>query len=142
MDYALLPASVATADALTSQRLAMDVIAQNIANAQTTKDIDTDLPYQRQQVVFESYLADTGRASDPLQRSVRVANVQGDEAPGDMLYLPDHPHANAEGMVEMPNVKVSMEMVDLITSSRIYEANLNVLQTSRTMAEKTLAIGR
>ena len=142
MNVALLPASPATADALQAQRLAMDVIAQNIANAQTTRDIDGQGPYTRQQVVFESYLRDTAVAGDPLSRSVRVANVQPDETPGEMIYAPDHPHANDDGMVEMPNVKVAMEMVDLISTSRIYEANLNALKTARKMAQQTLAIGR
>jgi len=142
METSLLPTSHATADALQAQRLAMDVIAQNIANAQTTRGIDGQGPYQRQQVVFESYLREAGQAGDPLSRSVRVANVQADATPGEMIYAPDHPHANGDGMVEMPNVKVAMEMVDLISTSRIYEANLNALKTARQMAQQTLAIGR
>jgi flagellar basal-body rod protein FlgC len=142
MNVSLLPALPATADALQANRLSMDVIAQNIANAQTTRDIDGQGPYQRRQVVFESYLQPEMAAQGQLAQSVRVAQVQADTRPGEMLYLPEHPHANPDGMVEMPNVQVAMEMVDLISTSRAYEANLNVLKTSRQMAQQALAIGR
>ena len=59
-----------------------------------------------------------------------------------MIFNPGHPHANSDGMVEMPNVDVSREMIDLISASRAYEANLSVVKTSRRMAQQALAIGR
>lgn len=131
----LIPALTPSADALQANRLAMDVIAQNIANAHTTKGADGKA-YQRQQVVFASYLDAHG------QQGVRVDAIERDTSPGQRIHNPAHPHADAEGMVALPNVKTAMEMVDLITTSRAYEANLTVLKTSRQMAQQALAIGR
>jgi flagellar basal-body rod protein FlgC len=143
MEMSLLPGIDATASALNAERLRMDVVSQNIANAFNTKDTDGN-PYQRKVVSFESVLqSETGKpgAQDGI-RSVQVAGIHNDETPGQMVYNPSHPHANAEGMVEMPNVATSREMVDLITSSRSYEANLTVVRTARQMAQQAMRIGR
>lgn len=130
-----------TAGALDAQKTRLDVVAQNIANAQTTRTPD-GLPYQRQVVAFETELvrrADRGAGALP---SLKVAAISADPTPGEQVFNPQHPHANADGLVTMPNVNLSYEMVDLITASRAYEANLAVVKNGRQMAMKTLEIGR
>jgi len=133
----LLPGIGATAQALSAEKVRMEVIAQNIANAQTTRDANGGA-YQRKIVAFEAMMGDR---EDGVTQGVRVAGILPDPTPGPLVYNPNHPHANAEGMVLMPNVKTSQEMVDLIASSRAYEANLTVVKTSRQMARQALAIG-
>lgn len=130
----LIPGIESTGSALDAYRQQLEIVAQNIANAQTTRT-ESGEPYQRQQISFENYLHDTGSG-------IRVSHISKDPRPGPVLHQPEHPHANAEGMVQMPNVNVAMEMVDLITASRAYEANLSVASTSRHMAQKALEIAR
>jgi len=133
----------ATGSALNAQKTRLDLIAQNIANAQTTRSADGG-PYKRQVVTFEAQLAH--RMSHPGQAAgqsgVKVAAISNDPTPGQKIYDPRHPDADAQGMVTMPNVNVSTEMVDLITASRTYEANLSVIKAARQMAQKTIDIGR
>jgi flagellar basal-body rod protein FlgC len=128
-----------TADALEAQKTRLDIVAQNIANAQTTRTAAGG-PYQRQVVSFETELVrQSGGAS--LQ-SVHVASVSSDPTPGEKVYNPQHPDAGADGFVTMPNVNLAYEMVDLITASRAYEANLSFAKNARQLAEKTLDIGK
>jgi flagellar basal-body rod protein FlgC len=129
-----------TAGALNAQKTRLDIVAQNIANAQTTRTLAGG-PYQRQVVSFESELVRRTGEGAPLQ-SVRVSNITPDRTPGQQVYNPQHPDAGPDGMVTMPNVNLSYEMVDLITASRAYEANLAVVKNSRQMAMKALEIGR
>jgi flagellar basal-body rod protein FlgC len=75
-------------------------------------------------------------------QSVKVGAISPDPTPGDMVYNPQHPDAGSNGMVEMPNVNVAYEMVDMITASRAYEANLSFVKNARTLAQKTLDIGK
>src|ERR1700689_2710434 len=110
-----------TADALSAQKTRLDIIAQNIANAQTTRTAAGG-PYQRQQVSFETELLK--RTDGTTASTVRVAGITSDTSPGQQVYNPQHPDADAKGMVTMPNVNLAYEMVDLITASRAYEANL------------------
>jgi flagellar basal-body rod protein FlgC len=141
----IIPSLQITADALNAERVRMDVVSQNIANAQTTRDA-TGEAYKRKVVSFESVLQKASDRSGDLAsvnvRSVRVAGVSSDNTPGQAVYNPGHPHADANGMVRMPNVEVAREMVDLISSSRAYEANLTVAKTARMMAEAAMRIGR
>lgn len=138
----LLTGIAATSGALNAQRTRLDFIAQNIANAHTTRGPD-GRPFQRQTVTFENELV---RASGPGGRSgvstVRVADISPDPTPGPRVYNPGHPDADDQGMVTLPNVNIAYEMVDLITASRAYEANLTVAKNSRQMALKTLEIGK
>jgi len=127
--------------ALNAQKTRLDVVAQNIANAQTTRTPNGG-PYQRQIVSFESELIRHEGTSGPALQGVKVANVTADRTPGLQVYNPQHPDAGADGLVTMPNVNLSYEMVDLITASRAYEANLAVAKSSRQMAMKTLEIGK
>lgn len=127
----------ATASALNAEKVRMDVVAQNIANAHTTKDTDGQA-YRRKVVSFESLLDAGGSTAS----GVRVADIATDNTPGEMVHNPQHPHADKDGMVHMPNVSVATEMVDLLSASRAYEANLAVVRNAKQMAAKALAIGR
>lgn len=128
-----------TAGALNAQKTRLDIVAQNIANAQTTRTPNGG-PYQRQVVSFESELV--RRIGGLSLQSVKVGNIQPDRTPGQQVYNPQHPDAGADGLVTMPNVNLSYEMVDLITASRAYEANLSVVKNARQMAMKALEIGK
>ncbi len=138
----ILPAISVTSDALAAEKTRLDVIGQNIANANTTRGPD-GLPYQRKMVTFETQLQSVAGATDLTGRTgVRVASIEMDRSPGAALYNPGHPHADANGIVHMPNVNLQTEMVDLITASRSYEANLSVVRTARQMAQRAMSIGR
>jgi flagellar basal-body rod protein FlgC len=140
----LLSGISATSGALNAQRTRLDVIAQNIANARTTRGPD-GRAYQRRVVSFENELLRStgpeGRGNAGLS-TVRVSAIGIDTSPGQRITDPGHPDADAQGMVTLPNVNLAFEMVDLITASRAYEANLSVAKNSRQMAMKTLEIGR
>jgi flagellar basal-body rod protein FlgC len=130
-----------TGGALNAQKTRLDIVAQNIANAQTTRTPNGG-PYQRQIVSFESELIRREGVAGATLQGVKVANVATDRSPGQQVYNPQHPDAGADGLVTMPNVNLSYEMVDLITASRAYEANLAVAKNARQMALKTLEIGK
>lgn len=116
----------------------MDIVAQNLANAYTTKDTD-GAAYKRRVVSFETLMGGPNNA----ERGVRVSSVKPDTVnQGDLVYNPAHPHADKQGMVQMPNVKIAVEMVDLMAASRAYEANLTVAKNARTMAARAISIGR
>ena len=126
----------ATSSALNAEKVRMDVVAENIANAYTTRGLDGKA-YQRKTVSFEALLG-----AEPGGSGVRIAEIGSDSTPGELVHNPSHPHADKDGMVRMPNVSVSTEMVDLLAASRAYEANLAVVRNARQMAAKALAIGR
>src|SRR5271157_5760187 len=130
----LLSGIDSTASALNAERIRMDVISENIANVNTTKGLDGK-PYQRQQVVFESVLsAQQGSdISGAVPQTMQIARVAKDNRPPRMVYNPTHPDADKDGMVAMPDINVHEEMVDMIASSRSYEANLAVIKNARTM---------
>ena len=133
-----------SASGLTAERTRMNTIASNLANAQTTRGPD-GRPFQRQIVSFESELLRAGEGGGfggAGLSTVRVADVRPDPTPGQRIHDPGHPDADAQGMVTLPNVNLAYEMVDLITASRAYEANLAVAKNARQMAMKTLEIGK
>lgn len=132
-----------TTDALNVEKVRMNIVAQNIANAFTTRDVDGNV-YKRKSVAFEAYVDNSqlAQGQDPMIRGVRVSRVVEDDAPSRMIFNPQHPDADAEGMVEMPNVDMSREMVDMITSTRAYEANLQVVRHAQRMAQQALSLGR
>ncbi|MGD0813012.1 MAG: flagellar basal body rod protein FlgC [Verrucomicrobiota bacterium] len=139
----LLSGIDSTASSLDAERIRMDVISENIANINTTKGLDGK-PYQRQEVVFQSVLnakqnADRNGAAPQTTQVVRIAK---DNRPPRMIYNPSHPDANAQGMVAMPDINIHEEMVDMIASSRAYEANIAVVKNARTMAMEDLSIGK
>ncbi len=135
---------------LSAERLRMDTISNNIANANTTRTEDGD-PYRRQMPVFETrgdsfaahlqnYMGQAGDSSD--QQGVRVREIVEDDAPFKEVYEPEHPDANDEGYVEKPNVEIVKEMTDMITATRAYEANATAIDNAKNMAVNTLDIGR
>ena len=128
--------------ALQAEQPRLDVISENIANANTAHGVDGK-PYQRQVVVFESALQQAmnadGTASTP---SLRVARIEKDVRPPVQIYDPGNPEADAKGMISMPDINIHEEMADLISASRTFEANLAVVKNSRAMALQTLAIGK
>ena len=136
----LLTGIQSTAAALNAEHTRLDVISENIANANTTHGLDGK-PYQRQQVVFENVLnSQTGDLANSGE--VQVARVEKDQREARLIYNPGHPDANKDGMVAMPNINIHEEMADLITSSRAFEANLAVVKNARQMALQTLSIGK
>jgi flagellar basal-body rod protein FlgC len=132
-----------TSAALDAERTRMDVVSQNIANVDTTRGLDGK-PYQRQQVVFESVLNAQQALGAPgsTAQAVQVARIQKDTRPPRMVYNPGHPDADAKGMVAMPDINIHEEMVDMIASTRAFEANLAVVKNARTMAMQALSIGK
>jgi flagellar basal-body rod protein FlgC len=131
-----------TAGALNAQKTRLDLVAQNIANAQTTRT-PSGGPYQRQIVSFESELMRRqGPGTGTALQGVKISSISSDRTPGQQVYNPQHPDAGPDGLVTMPNVNLSYEMVDLITASRAYEANLAVAKNARQMAVKALEIGK
>jgi flagellar basal-body rod protein FlgC len=138
----ILPAIGITSDALAAEKTRLEVIGQNIANAQTTRGPDGK-PYQRRIVTFEAEMQRVS-TSNGLETapSLRVSAITVDPTPGATVFDPTHPHADEAGMVRMPNVNTTREMVDLIAASRAFEANLSVVRTARQMAQKALQIGR
>ncbi|OGO78881.1 MAG: flagellar basal body rod protein FlgC [Clostridiales bacterium GWB2_37_7] len=137
-----------SASGLTAEKLRMDIISKNIANANTTRTANGD-PYRRQVVVFEGadkdipfsqYLSDASKGM--IGGGVKVKSIQEDKSPFKLVYEPGHPDADENGYVKMPNVDIMTEMVNLITASRAYEANVTALNTAKSIAMKALEIGR
>jgi flagellar basal-body rod protein FlgC len=139
----LIPGIQGTSSALDAERIRMDVVSKNIANAQVTKAADGK-PYQRQNVVFESQLNAAMSGTDAAgAQSVTVARIVPDQRPPILVYRPNHPEADPKtGMVAMPDINIHEEMVDLIASSRSFEANLAAVKTSRQMVMQTLTLGK
>ena len=136
-----------SASGLAAERLRMDVIAENLANANTTRTAAGG-PYRRKVVVFAPQEPEPVFSSilrkelSSKGRGVKVERIAEDQSPFRQVYDPGHPDANAEGMVTLPNVNTVLEMVDLIAATRAYEANLAALNTARTMASQALELGR
>jgi flagellar basal-body rod protein FlgC len=142
-----------SASALSAERLRMDVTAENLANAQSTRTAAGG-PYRRKEVVvqangdggFAGALASArgggGSSNGAAPGGVSVTGIVADQTPNRLVYDPSHPDANAQGYVSMPNVNPVTEMVDLISASRSYEANVTAMQTSKQMFTKTLDILR
>lgn len=136
--------------ALTAQRLRMDVVASNLANAEATSTPEGG-PYKRERVVFEPALRDSmsklGDASSSIASGARAggvvvrAIVKDDEEPR-MVLDPTHPDADADGFVAFPNVDLVTEMTDMLSASRSYEANITIVNVAKSMAQRALDIGR
>ena len=125
-----------SASGMSAERLRMDVIAENLANADTTRGPNGQ-PYRRQEVVLESGGVGGTSFSDVLA-GVHVAGVADDPTPLRRVYDPGHPDADAQGYVSMPNVSSVTEMVDLITATRGYEADTQAMNAARQMFTKSL----
>jgi flagellar basal-body rod protein FlgC len=140
-----------SASGMTAERMRMDVIASNLANANTTRGPNGG-PYQRQEVVLRtagssgvqagSGFAAFGAALNAAGAGVEVAQVATDRTPGKTVYDPGNPDANAQGYVTMPNVNSVTEMTDLITATRAYEANTTAIQAVKGEAQHALDVLR
>jgi flagellar basal-body rod protein FlgC len=134
---------------LTAQRLRMDTISQNIANANTTRT-ENGTPYRRKVVVFEEraqgrpfsdYLSESSRGKI-AGNGVRVVNIIEDQSEFKKVYEPGHPDADKDGYVQMPNVDTITEMINMISATRSYEANVTAINATKSMALKALEIGK
>jgi flagellar basal-body rod protein FlgC len=139
-----------SASGLTAERLRMDVTAENLANAQTTRGTDGQ-PYRRKEVILQeapssfgaSLSAAMGAKKGTQGGGVQVGGVVQDTAtPLKRVYDPGHPDADAQGYVSMPNVDTVTEMVDLISAQRAYEANVTAMQAAKQMFSRTLELLR
>jgi flagellar basal-body rod protein FlgC len=125
----LMPSLRTSAEGMAAQMKFMEIISENIANAQTTRMADGS-PYQRQVAAM---------VRDP-QSGEMVMQVAPDPSPGRLVYDPGHPDANTEGFVEYPNVDVTSELVNLMVARRIHEANASVFQAAKSMLKQALEI--
>jgi len=137
---------------LSAERLRMDVTSENLANAQTTRGADGQ-PYRRKEVVLQEVGRTPATFASALQGAmgsapssrgggVQVAGIVQDASPNRRVYDPGHPDAGTDGYVELPNVNTVTEMVELISSSRAYEANATAMQTAKTLFTRTLDLLR
>ena len=130
---------------LSAQRVRVNTISSNIANAQVTETSNGG-PYKRKEVEFASVLNKSmigGKSNNKMMlNGVKVKGVTESKLPPNMIHMPGHPQANKEGFVSMPNVSIAKEMVDMIAASRSYEANTSVIASFRKMGERALNIIR
>jgi flagellar basal-body rod protein FlgC len=137
-----------SASGMTATRLQMDVVSENLANADSTSSADGG-PYQRKEVVLQqtaptfadalsSATGGGGSADSQVGAGVEVAGIVNDPTPGQKVYDPGQPDADAQGYVTMPNVNPVTEMTDLISASRSYEANVQALDATKQMFTRTL----
>lgn len=139
----------ASASALTAERLRMDLIANNLANINTTRTAEGG-PYRRRYAVveqrqdsFANVLAREGSRTETAGAGVRVAQIAEDQAPFKEVHDPTHPDADpVTGMVRLPNVDMLQEITDMMMATRVYEANLTAFNAGKAMALRALEIGR
>ena len=137
-----------SSSALTAERTRMDVISKNLANANTTRTQSGD-PYRRQVVVFKEAeekqslksILESKKSKD-VDKGVEIVGIVEDKTPFRQVYNPGHPDADEKGYVTMSNVDTITEMVDMISATRSYEANVTALNTSKSMLLKALEIGK
>jgi flagellar basal-body rod protein FlgC len=142
-----------SASALTANRFRMDVISSNIANANSTRARYVNgewLPYQRKMVEltpqgmkpFDSLLHKAIGKGRNQTEGVQVSRVVTDRTPHKLVYDPEHPDADQNGYVQLPNIDIAKEMVDMMSATRSYEANVTALNASKSMFIKALEIGK
>ena len=127
------------ASGLGAQRLRMEAVASNLANAGTTRTPEGG-PYRRRDVVFEAIPVQFRAALDAASRGVRVARVIEDAAQPRLRYEPGHPDADPQGYVAYPNVDPVVEMVNLLSAARSYEANVTVMEATKNLMLRALEI--
>ncbi len=140
-----------SASGMTAERLQMDVVANNLANVNTTRTPGGG-PFRRQQVSFAPATASFGETlaglngnSDEggtVQGGVQVTGIVSDSRPFKRVYQPGHPDADKQGYVNLPNIDTVTEMVDMMSATRAYEANVAAVGAVKSMAMKALEIGR
>jgi len=132
-----------SASGLTAQRVRLNTISSNLANINTTRT-PSGGPYQRKDVVFTA-VNENDSFDNILQdkvKSVKIEEIIEDSRPFKFVYDPYHPDANKEGYVAYPNINLVEEMVNMLSASRLYEANINAVKTTNKMAQKALLIGK
>jgi len=132
----LLKAGRIAQSGLLAQRVRLNVAATNLANAQVTRTLEGG-PYRAKNVVLRAVPLDE---KDPFLKKVEVVEIRDDPSPFKEVYDPGHPDADERGIVKYPNVDVITEMVELLSASRAYEANLAVLSTTKSMYLRTLEL--
>ena len=131
-----------SASALTAQRMRMDVISENIANADTTRTANGE-PYRRRvSVLTEQPLTFSSVLRKATGGGVEVSQIVEDMSDFNYVYDPDHPDADANGYVAKPNVDTTEEIIDMMSATRSYEANVTALNATKSIAMKALEIGR
>jgi flagellar basal-body rod protein FlgC len=140
----LLVSGNISASGMTAERTRLEVIANNVANALSTRTASGG-PFRRQDVLFEAVMQEqmngaSGPPGSGVGGGVRVVGIQDDPSEMPRIHDPGHPDADSDGFVTMPNVSIPIEMVNLMTASRAYEANLKVLQTLRQQLEQALTL--
>ena len=134
-----------SASGLTAQRLRMDLISSNIANAETTRDEDGNT-FRRKVAVFREKInnefgkLNSAENSSGSETGVEISSIEEDPSPFRLEYRPDHPDANENGYLELPNVSIMTEMVNMIDASRSYEANVQAISNYKSMANSALNI--
>lgn len=133
------------ASALKANRLRLNAISSNLANIETTSTPEGG-PYKRKSVYFEtaplSFKEQLDNSIDNKLQGVKVSQIVEDTDPPKQVYDPQHPDANEEGYVAMPNINVLKEMMDMMSATRMYEANTTTIKSAKRMAMKALEIGR
>ena len=138
----LFAAGAISGSGMSAERFRMEVIANNIANANSTRSANGGA-FRRQDVVFAEVLGTALRTDGSADlRGVQAVELVEDQTELPRVYMPGHPDADAEGFVRMPNVQLPIEMVNLLTAARAYEANLRAAQTFRQMNEQALTLLR
>jgi flagellar basal-body rod protein FlgC len=136
MDF--LSAMHVSASGLSAERTRLDIATSNLANAESTRTADGG-PYKRLDPVFEAvHIEEPGHHGEGGVAEVQVAHVVQDETPGKRVYSPGHPDADADGFLTLPNVDPVHEVVNLMSASRGYEANVTAIETLKTMAQRAL----
>jgi flagellar basal-body rod protein FlgC len=132
-----------SASGLTAQRTRLNVIAENLANAETTRTVDGG-PYRRKLVRFGAEpAAPFGHTLEAMQTTaVKVLGIEESDEPMRRIHQPAHPDADASGYLTLPNINPILEMVDLLSATRAYEANVTAVQAAKSMGAKALEIGR
>ncbi|MGM0471513.1 MAG: flagellar basal body rod protein FlgC [Bacillota bacterium] len=131
---------------MTAQRLRMDLISDNIANVNTTRTEDGE-PYRKKSPIFKAKssgdfaVPNLDSERNQTGQGVEVTSIRESTKPPKLVHQPEHPDANEEGYVEMPNIDIASEMADMISASRAYEANVTSLNTSKDMFKSALKIG-
>ncbi len=143
----LFSAIETSATGLTAERLRLDLIASNLANAESTRTEDGG-PYRRKVAIFQprgarySFRDIFSSSFSSAPEGVTVAGVRQDTSPFKRVYMPGHPEADKDGYVTYPNVDVTTEMVDMMAATRAYEANVTAIEAAKTMAQKALDLLR
>lgn len=129
--------------AVSAQSQRLNVVASNLANVDTVAGPDGQV-YKARQVVFQTELmgARDGAAADGSAAGVRVSTVIEDQSPGRRVHDPQHPQADAQGYVTYSNVSSIEEMVNMISASRSYQNNIEVMNTAKSLLQKTLQLGQ